>query len=150
MKHNNLLLVGLCALIFMGCAVIDPPGKLTEWRKTRPYAHCHQEITVAVYDKNGMFTLPGCMDYDLYDGFFPQVENNKYVNNEVVYQNLNSRILAYCRGTPEQIEYCVNRLEGSCYIPLTEIPKVPAKYDKLKRGIYPERRWHEGDVVPRW
>ncbi|MBR1825626.1 MAG: hypothetical protein IJ770_03470 [Alphaproteobacteria bacterium] len=149
MKYINLLLIGLCALFFAACTYIEQPGELTWWRKTRPYARCHQETTIAVYDNDGMFTLPGCVDYDIIEGEFPYVENNKYPD-EVVYQNLNSRVLAYCRGTPAQIEYCVNRLEGSCYVPLSEIPKVPAKYDTLKRGTYPERRWHEGDTVPRW
>lgn len=147
MKYISLLLIGLCALFFAACSVIEQPGDLTWWSKTRPYARCHQETTVAIYDNDGMFTLPGCIDYDIVD--FPYIENNKYPD-EVVYQNLNSRVLAYCRGTPEQIEYCVSRLEGSCYVPLSEIPKVPAKYDTLKRGVYPERRWHEGDTVPRW
>lgn len=150
MKYKSLLFAGLCAMIFVGCAIIEEPSKLTEWRKTRPYACCHQETTINLYDSDGMYTLPGCMDYDPCEGTFPMVENNKYINNEVVFQNLNSRVLAYCRGTPEQIEYCVSRLEGSCYVPLSEVPKVAAKFDTLKRGVYPERRWHEGDVVPRW
>ena len=148
MKYKSLLFAGLGALIFVGCAIIEEPSKLTEWRLTRPYACCHQEAEINVYDENGLYTLPGCVDPC--EGSFPLVENNKYINNEVVFQNLNSRVLAYCRGTPEQIEYCVNRLAGSCYVPLSEVPKVAAKFDKLKRGTYPERRWHEGEVVPRW
>lgn len=147
MKPKNILLLMLFSLILSTCTVIDPPSKLTEWRKTRPYACCHEEATINVYDQNGLYSLPGCVNPC---DTFPMVEDNKYYTGEVVYENLNTRVLAYCRGTPEQIEYCVSRLEGSCYVPLAEVPKVAAKFDKLKRGVYPERRWHEGDVVPRW
>jgi hypothetical protein len=107
--------------------------------------------------------VPGCVDYsmpwEIYDGYeednqpegdFPEVENNKYPFNQVILQNQNTRVLAYCRGNDEQIAYCISRLEGSCYVPLTEIPKVTAKADELRRGTYPTRRWREGEVVPRW
>ena len=81
---------------------------------------------------------------------FPQVPNNKYDANQVVLENLNTRVLAYCRGTEAEIDACVAVLEDSCYVRITEIPHMAAKYDKLKIGTYPTRRWRNGEDVPRW
>lgn len=115
---------------------------------------CHAETMVAVYDDSGMYSVPGCVDYDYADtelyGDFPQVEDNKYGSNEVVLENLNTRVLAYCRGTQEEVDMCVKRLEGSCYVRLQDIPRRPAKYDLLQRGTYPTRRWRNGETAPRW
>ena len=121
---------------------------------------CAAETTVAVYDSQGMYQVPGCVDYtmsygseinpDSIEGEFPSVEDNKYGTGEVIMQNLNTRVIAYCRGTPIEVESYVNRLENSCYRRLNEIPSIPAKYDILKPGSYPTRRWREGELVPRW
>ncbi len=114
--------------------------------------HCRQETTVAVYDKNGMHTYPGCADYDFVqvEREFPSVPNNKYDVNQVTMENLNTRVLAFCRGSEQEIEECVATLEASCYRRISEIPQVAAKYDLLKTGTYPTRRWREGEKVPRW
>lgn len=125
---------------------------------------CRTETTVAVYDNRGAYSVPGCVDYEMVsrdefdaamdaldaEGAFPFVENNKYYKNQVVMENLNTRVLAYCRGTPEDIADCVTRLEQSCYTRITEIPHMAAKYDFLKIGTYPTRRWRNGENVPRW
>lgn len=121
---------------------------------------CANETMVAVYDEQGMYQVPGCVDYimpydaeinpDSVEGEFPAVEDNKYGKGEVIMQNLNTRVIAYCRGTSAEIENCVSRLENSCYRRLHEIPSLPAKYDKLKPGSYPTRRWRDGELVPRW
>jgi hypothetical protein len=114
--------------------------------------HCRKETNVAVYDKDGMHVYPGCVDYgfESYDRGFPDVPNNKYEANQVIMENLNTRVLAYCRGSEEEIESCVETLEASCYTRLSEVPYLTAKHDFLTRGTYPTRRWREGDVVPRW
>ncbi|MBR2136982.1 MAG: hypothetical protein IJ852_03355 [Alphaproteobacteria bacterium] len=121
---------------------------------------CRQETEVAIYDKQGTFVVPGCVDYEQnymgntqeeeYEPDFPDVPNNKYDANQVVMQNLNTRVLAYCRGTEAEIEACVARLQDSCYTKVSEIPYMSAKYDFLKRGTYPTRRWRNGESVPRW
>jgi hypothetical protein len=89
------------------------------------------------------------LDVDAIEGEFPDVEKNKHVD-EVVFEDLNSHILAYCRGTEEEIKVCVSRLEHTCYIRLEDIPRFAAKYDFLKTGTYPTRRWREGEYFPRW
>ncbi|MEE6207516.1 MAG: hypothetical protein VZR95_05630 [Alphaproteobacteria bacterium] len=119
---------------------------------------CHAETMVAVYDDNGVYSVPGCVDYDFAESYadedlygdFPQVEDNKYGSNEVVLENLNTRVLAYCRGSQEEVDMCVERMEASCYVKLQDIPRQPAKYDILKRGTYPTRRWRNGESAPRW
>lgn len=124
---------------------------------------CRQETTIAVYDKNGMHTFPGCADYEyvsyndnsgyedvIIERDFPLVPNNKYDSNQVIMENLNTRVLAYCRGSQEEIEMCVATLEDSCYTRLSEVPYVAAKYDSLTTGTYPTRRWRNGQNVPRW
>lgn len=83
------------------------------------------------------------------EGEYPTVEVNKYIN-QVILENLNTHVLAYCRGTEEEIEICVSRLENSCYVRLPEIPKFAAQYDYLKNGTYPTRRWRNGEYFPRW
>ncbi len=115
---------------------------------------CLRETTIAVYDKDGMHTYPGCAEFDFSAGSsaadFPQIPNNKYDANQVVMENLNTRVLAYCRGSVEEIESCVETLENSCYIKVSDIPKLPAKHDFLQTGTYPTRRWRNGDAVSRW
>lgn len=85
------------------------------------------------------------------EGDFPEVERNKYIS-EIVLENQNTHVLAFCRGTEEQAERCATRLENysSCYVRVNNIPYLAAKYDKLKTGTYPTRRWREGEYVPRW
>lgn len=89
------------------------------------------------------------LDVDAIEGEFPDVEKNKHVD-EVVFEDLNSGVLAYCRGTEQEIKACVARLENTCYIRLEDIPRFAAKYDFLKTGTYPTRRWREGEYFPRW
>lgn len=175
MKQLNVVFIGLLALFCAGCAPIKHKGygatSGAVYSQPAYMPQCNNETTIAIYDEQGTYTVPGCVDYTMpsdwtevtYDmpygyeepeneaeGDFPEVENNKYPQNQVILQNLNTRVLAYCRGNEEQIAYCISRLEGSCYVRLSEIPKVTAKSDTLRRGSYPSRRWREGDVVPRW
>lgn len=120
--------------------------------------HCRKETTVAIYDKDGMHTFPGCADYEYEDSSadvtvereFPLVPDNKHYQPQVIMENLNTRVLAYCRGSEEEIEECVSMLENSCYTRISEVPYMAAKYDMLKIGTYPTRRWREGETVPRW
>ena len=145
MKQFKILLAACFALFSSGCSYLY-------YKTTVP--KCKVETTIAIYDENGRYTVPGCIEYEEplgedMSGTFPGVVDNKFPH-EVVLENLNTRVLAYCRGTEAQITRCMNRLAGAHYIPVHEIPKVPASHDVLKRGTYPERRWHEGDVVPRW
>lgn len=145
MNKFKFLLPALCALISSGCSYLY-------YHTTTP--RCKVETTIAIYDENGRYTLPGCIEYEEplgedMSGTFPGVVDNKFPK-EVVLENLSTRVLAYCRGTEAQIGQCMSRMMAANYVPVHEIPKVPASHDVLKRGRYPERRWHEGDVVPRW
>lgn len=157
MKHSFLLIGTFTTCFLSGCYFnygSSPFGN---------FPICRSETTVAIYDKNGAYEIPGCVDYQMVgqaeyndymeqeaDGVFPYVENNKYYKNQVVMENLNTRVLAYCRGTEAEITSCVERLEMSCYTRINEIPYLPARYDFLKRGTYPTRRWRNGENVPRW
>ncbi len=129
------------------------------------YSECGQETMVVVYDDAGAYQVPGCImdgaeqpaeedepeiNPDDIEGEFPYVKNNKYYKNQVVMQNLQTRVLAYCRGDENAIEDCVKRLECSGYTQLRNVPTMPAKYDPLRKGAYPTRRWREGETVPRW
>ncbi|MBR1840719.1 MAG: hypothetical protein IJ778_01140 [Alphaproteobacteria bacterium] len=159
MKKFYQLFILLLAVSLTGCSDdLDLYGVNTGYM-THHRPICHAETTVAVYDNNGMYSVPGCVDYDFADDAdyydyddsdFPQVEDNKYQSNQVILENLNTRVLAYCRGSDEEIEMCVNRLKESCYVKLQDIPKRPAKYDILQRGTYPTRRWRNGETTPRW
>lgn len=139
------------------------------------YSPCLQETTVVVYDDAGAYQVPGCVmtaeapmfestsgetEYendedeeinpDDIEGEFPHVTNNKYMPRQVVMQNLQTRVLAYCRGTDDEINECISRLECAGYTQLRNVPTMPAKYDILKKGTYPTRRWRNGETVPRW
>ena len=191
MKNICTILAVATTIFLAGCVEIsDRPHE--QKRLVEQYTpQCRQETTVAVYDDQGTFEVPGCVDYyypeeyyeepveepevqlpttrkikrtvrrtkvtipqveeeiNIDEREFPQVERNKYMN-EVVMQNQNTSVLAYCRGTEKEVEVCVSRLENSCYVRLEDIPRFAAKYDYLKTGTYPTRRWREGEYFPRW
>lgn len=208
MKNTYTILAVLTGFLLVGCVEIsDRPYE--QKRLVEQYVpHCRQETTIAVYDDQGKFEIPGCVDYyypqeqetaaeeepDEYEivevsetkapktpetpqskkikrivkkttktipqfeeetdvsaveGEFPDVPRNKYIT-EVVLENQNTHVLAYCRGTQKEIEICVSRLENSCYVRIEDIPRFAAKYDRLKTGTYPTRRWREGEYFPRW
>ena len=212
MKHFFIIFSAVLCLSLSACVQRRVPRSFQYTPKTQT-PRCHQETMIAVYDEQGTFQLPGCVNYtpapesniapslsidydapnntletsgdyfeapinsletsgsysepqtpqpedtpeveeeinpDDIPGEFPSVFNNKYAGNQVVMQNLNTRVLAYCRGTEEQIETCVERLQNSCYKPITEIPQMSGKYDALQSGTYPTRRWRKGEYVPRW
>ncbi len=133
------------------------------------YPECGQETTVVVYDDAGAYQVPGCImdsaampaetpvkeddeeiNPDEIEGDFPYVIDNKHPRKQVVMQNLQTRVLAYCRGDDNAINDCISRLECAGYTQLRNVPTMPAKYDKLRKGSYPTRRWREGETVPRW
>ncbi len=136
------------------------------------YPNCGEETMVVVYDDAGAYQVPGCVmqenaqfpipqeetapedeeeiNPDDIEGEFPSVENNKYHKKQIVMQNLQTRVIAYCRGDDDAMEECVKRLECAGYTQLRNVPTMPAKYDLLRKGSYPTRRWREGENVPRW
>lgn len=151
MKKIYQLLLLLFAVFLASCSDdLDLYGVNTGYM-THHRPMCHTETTIAVYDKQGAYSVPGCVDYEFADDSdFPQVEDNKYQSNQVILENLNTRVLAYCRGSDVEIDMCVSRLKASCYVKLQDIPKRSAKYDILQRGTYPTRRWRNGETAPRW
>lgn len=197
MKNTGMILTILAGIFLVGCVEITDRPYQQKLLVDRNTPHCRQETTVVVYDTQGAFEYPGCVDYyypgevqgelaepqvepqeeepqlpsvrkikrtvkrttktipqkedeiNIDEKEFPAVERNKYVN-EVILQNQNTGVLAYCRGTEKEIEICVSRLENSCYVRLEDIPRFAAKYDYLKTGTYPTRRWREGEHFPRW
>lgn len=199
MINKYTILSVLAVILLVGCVEISDRPYERKRLVEKYVPQCRQETTVAVYDEQGTFEVPGCIDYyypeepevyeevqeekqveetpkkpsvrkikrtikktkktipqfeeeidvDAIEGKFPDVERNKYVD-EVILENLNTHVLAYCRGTEEDIEICVSRLENSCYVRIEDIPRFAAKYDRLKTGTYPTRRWREGENFPRW
>lgn len=46
---------------------------------------------------------------------------------------------------------CANNFRLAGYVLVTDIPQLPAKYDFLKDGTYPGRKWRGGgEYIPRW
>lgn len=84
------------------------------------------------------------------EGDFPLVYDNKHDSNQVIMQNLESRVLAFCRGSQIAIDVCVERLSCAGFERITNVPRVTAKYDLAPTKGYPARRWREGESVPRW
>lgn len=84
------------------------------------------------------------------EGEFPDVENNKYNKKQIIMQNLESRVLAFCRGSKKAIDTCVERLSCAGFERISNVPRLPAKYDLAPNKGYPARRWREGESVPRW
>lgn len=159
MKKNRLMFAVLCAVLLGGCEGILsdwPFAENTETYKLRPM--CHKAEPLAIDSMmiptcridSGSITDLDLMDFDFTEGDFPYVENNKHPINQVVMQNLESRVLAFCRGSQQAVDACVERLSCIGYVRVANIPKVPAKYDLAPAKGYPARRWREGEVVPRW
>lgn len=192
MKNICTILTVLTVVLLAGCVEISDRPYGEKRTAEQYYPQCRQETTVAVYDEQGAYEVPGCVDYyypeeaheeveeepqeevfpttmkikrtikrtkkiiprteeeiNIDENEFPQVDRNKYMN-EVVMQNQNTGVLAYCRGSEREVEICVSRLENSCYVRIEDIPRFAAKYDYLKTGTYPTRRWREGEYFPRW
>lgn len=69
----------------------------------------------------------------------------------IVLQNLKTRVLAYCYGSPAySAEECVQKFEAKGFVQLKDIPRFPAEDDFLKADTYPTRRWRKDEAVPRW
>jgi len=51
----------------------------------------------------------------------------------------------------QSAEQCAKNFKASGYVLVTDLPQLPARYDELREGTYPTRRWRDGgEVVPRW
>lgn len=63
-----------------------------------------------------------------------------------------TRTQVICLAMPgEGTSNCAQNFKAAGFVLITDIPQLPAKYDLLKRGTYPTRRWRgKGEVVPRW
>lgn len=63
-----------------------------------------------------------------------------------------TRAQVICLDMPgEGAVNCVQNFKAAGFVLITDIPQLPAKYDFLKKGTYPTRRWRgKGEVVPRW
>ncbi len=158
----------LAGVILFEASCVNKPQNAENIADDYAYASCQEETTIVVYDDAGAYQVPGCVmpintpvyevcedeDEEInpedIEGEFPDVVDNKYFKNQVVMQNLQTRVLAYCRGDEDEIEECVKRLECAGYTQLKNVPTMAAKYDLLKKGSYPTRRWRNGESVPRW
>ena len=46
--------------------------------------------------------------------------------------------------------YCAKFFENGGFEKLQHLTYMPARFDNVREGSYPERRWREGERVPRW
>lgn len=115
-----------------------------------PFAVVNEEEVRAVEPTVVAKEEPWDVNPDEIEGEFPDVEDNKHPKNQVIMQNLETRVLAFCRGTEDEINVCVERLSCIGYERITNVPRLAAKYDLAPAKGYPARRWREGESVPRW
>ena len=115
-----------------------------------PSADVNEEEVRAVEAKIEQKEESWDIDPNDIEGDFPEVVDNKHYREQVIMQNLETRVLAFCRGTEEAIDVCVERLSCIGFERITNVPKLPAKYDLAPNKGYPARRWREGEVIPRW
>ncbi len=45
---------------------------------------------------------------------------------------------------------CAERFRSEGYVLITDVPQFAGRYDFLKEGTYPTRRWRKGEHIPRW
>ncbi|MCM1324063.1 MAG: hypothetical protein NC218_07870 [Acetobacter sp.] len=45
---------------------------------------------------------------------------------------------------------CAEQFRAAGYILITDIPQFAGRYDFLRDGSYPARRWRNGEKIPRW
>lgn len=73
------------------------------------------------------------------------------VQSVIFLVNQNTGELACCRDNEyTTAEACARALEKECYKRVEDIPYRNSKYDDLKTGTYPTRRWRDGEKSPRW
>lgn len=64
-----------------------------------------------------------------------------------------SRTIVACYDLPNQSAYgCAEKFQREGFVLITDIPQAPAKYDTIKEGNYPTRKWggHQNQTAPRW
>ena len=61
-----------------------------------------------------------------------------------------TKIICFDRPT-QSAQDCALDFQAAGYVLITDLPQLPARYDFLRDGTYPTRRWRGGgEVVPRW
>ena len=61
-----------------------------------------------------------------------------------------TQVLCYDQECESAVD-CAQEFRAKGYVLITDLPQQPAKYDFLKPGAYPSRRWRNGgEVHPRW
>ena len=61
-----------------------------------------------------------------------------------------TQVLCYDQDCESAVD-CAQEFRAKGYVLITDLPQQPAKYDFLKPGAYPSRRWRNGgEVHPRW
>lgn len=70
---------------------------------------------------------------------------------ELIHPFTRTKIICYDQQIKGTAADCANIFRADGYVLVTDIPQLPAKYDLLREGTYPTRRWRGGgEVVPRW
>lgn len=61
-----------------------------------------------------------------------------------------TQVLCYDRECESAVD-CANDFRAKGYVLITDLPQQPAKYDFLRKGTYPTRKWRNGgETAPRW
>ncbi|MBP3687477.1 MAG: hypothetical protein J6J35_03830 [Alphaproteobacteria bacterium] len=123
----------------------------------------------SVLEKNSLVTVGGlkycppnkrCPD----DGILPPQPclqpMPEYYNNVSPLETAEGVVLIHPYTRAEVICYddygqtaaqCADTFKSEGYVLITDLPQLPARYDFLREGTYPTRRWRNGgEVVPRW
>ena len=78
-------------------------------------------------------------------------EDYSLVEGEMMLIHPYTRDIAVCRDTFGDVDECVKKFKSEGFVFLTDVPQMAAKYDIVKEGTYPARKWrNNGEIVPRW
>lgn len=147
------LLVAVC--LMNACTTIDAEEENVE-------VFCQWKGYKSV-DARGVSTCSNvrwCSDEELLPNQPCELPMPKYYNNyplttgEMMLIHPYTRKIVVCKEDSSAdigINNCVNSFREKGFVLLTDIPQMPAKYDSIKEGTYPARRWrNNGEIVPRW
>ena len=80
-------------------------------------------------------------------------EDRDIAEGDVILIHPYTRSIIFCyENEAGDAKKCVTKFKKDGYVLITDVPQLPAKYDRLVEGNYPARRWgaNRKQTVPRW